>query len=484
MPASVSPWARTRSASWVFRPGRGAGRHAGPVCSGRRSTGRTTGLGNPLAKVAPRPDFLGIIYPGPVALRLRQHRADPARRPAGVLSPSPAGATGSTRSGPRSSSTPCSGDRRAQRRDAHLRPRGHHPGDKVGPDEPPATGGLSNMGGIAMGTWSARYLDWMRDLGFLGKPGVETQAAKDVAAQRSREKKPDPYWKKPAALRRRRNQAGSRSGIPSGARKAMLRMGHGANANHPADSAFPSLNNRRKVQSTSGSTRPLPCPGLLSPCWLPAACLRSAPRHSCRSLRPRRSLLPRLNFESELTGPRAGREWRAPRDDGTRPRGRATRAKRRLASRAGRTRPRLFSTFSRAMSVLDVAGRRIELRGWLETSAAFRICRALVARGRGPRLGRVFDNMQRQARGGGGGGLPEPRTGREYSISLPLNPRAQTLYFGVLQSGTGTTWADDLRLLVDGKPILGGAEKPHRLRPRRSIATRNSPAGRKSRSPP
>ena len=76
----------------------------------------------------------------------------------------------------------------------HIYARGHHPGDKVGPDEPPATGGLSNMGGVAMGKWAERYLDWMRDLGFLGKPGVETQAAKDVAANLNREK-PSPYWK-------------------------------------------------------------------------------------------------------------------------------------------------------------------------------------------------------------------------------------------------------------------------------------------------
>jgi len=68
----------------------------------------------------------------------------------------------------------------------HIYARGHHPGDKVGPDEPPATGGLTNMGGISYGTWSARFLDWFRDLGFSNKPGVQTQAAKDVAANLDR----------------------------------------------------------------------------------------------------------------------------------------------------------------------------------------------------------------------------------------------------------------------------------------------------------
>ncbi|HYP16842.1 MAG TPA: hypothetical protein VEQ65_06485, partial [Opitutus sp.] len=68
----------------------------------------------------------------------------------------------------------------------HIYARGRHPGDRVGPDEPPATGGLANMGGIAFGTWSDRFLDWFRDLGFTNKPGQPTRAAQDVAAQLNR----------------------------------------------------------------------------------------------------------------------------------------------------------------------------------------------------------------------------------------------------------------------------------------------------------
>ena len=56
----------------------------------------------------------------------------------------------------------------------------------VGPDEPPSTGGVSNRGFIAYGSWLARFIDWFRDLGFLNKPGVETQAAKDIAANVAR----------------------------------------------------------------------------------------------------------------------------------------------------------------------------------------------------------------------------------------------------------------------------------------------------------
>lgn len=78
----------------------------------------------------------------------------------------------------------------------HIYARGHHPGDKVGPDEPPSTGGLTNRGNIAYGTWPERFMDWFRDLGFLNKPGVETQAEKDVAANLNRVKK-SAVWSPP-----------------------------------------------------------------------------------------------------------------------------------------------------------------------------------------------------------------------------------------------------------------------------------------------
>jgi hypothetical protein len=37
--------------------------------------------------------------------------------------------------------------------------------------------------GITLGTWQYRFTDWFRDLGFLQKAGMETKAARDVAAR-------------------------------------------------------------------------------------------------------------------------------------------------------------------------------------------------------------------------------------------------------------------------------------------------------------
>jgi dienelactone hydrolase len=42
--------------------------------------------------------------------------------------------------------------------------------------------GLAYRDFTAEGTWQDRFIQWMRDLGFFEKPGVETLAAKDVAA--------------------------------------------------------------------------------------------------------------------------------------------------------------------------------------------------------------------------------------------------------------------------------------------------------------
>jgi endo-1,4-beta-xylanase len=142
---------------------------------------------NPLAKVSSRPDFTGIIYPGPSPFARGGNPPIPRDIPPSFIT--------------------CSGwgdwihavwaneyftallNDGVPNVEMHIYARGHHPGDKVGPDEPPATGGLTNRGGIAYGTWQNRFMDWFRDLGFTGKPGVETQAAKDVAANLDRKKR-------------------------------------------------------------------------------------------------------------------------------------------------------------------------------------------------------------------------------------------------------------------------------------------------------
>ncbi len=146
--------------------------------------GRNDVPANPLAKVSSRPDFAGIIYPGPSLFAHGGTPAIPRDMPPSFITCSGWGdwihAVWATQY---FSAVLYDGVPNVE---MHIYARGHHPGDKVGPDEPPSSGGLTDRGFIAYGTWPERFIDWFRDLGFLGKPGVETQAAKDVAANLGR----------------------------------------------------------------------------------------------------------------------------------------------------------------------------------------------------------------------------------------------------------------------------------------------------------
>lgn len=139
---------------------------------------------NPLAKISSRPDFAALVYPGPSPFFRGGNPPIPRDAPPVFLA--------STGWGDWKHAVWANEYFTALLNDGvpnmemHIYARGHHPGDKVRPDETPPSGGLSNYGGIAFGTWSARFLDWFRDLGFLNQPGSETQAAKDVAANLTR----------------------------------------------------------------------------------------------------------------------------------------------------------------------------------------------------------------------------------------------------------------------------------------------------------
>jgi acetyl esterase/lipase len=132
-----------------------------------------------LAGITVRPDFVGVIYPGPSPFA--RNRTPPIPRnvpPAFVVCGG-------------------SGDRvhavwaieyfsamlaiSVPNIEMHIYGNGRHPGDPL-PDGSRMTGGLTDRNGIPFGAWQHRFIDWFRDLGFLQKPGIETKAAKDITA--------------------------------------------------------------------------------------------------------------------------------------------------------------------------------------------------------------------------------------------------------------------------------------------------------------
>src|SRR5207248_272646 len=92
---------------------------------------------------------------------------------------------------------------------------------------------------------------------------------------------------------------------------------------------------------------------------------------------------------------------------------------------------------------IDCTGTKIELRGFLRTEDV---------------LGSAYLWMREDGPGGSvgfKGALPANGTApwTEYAVSLPLSDDARSLVFGIILQGTGKVWADDLQVLVDGKPV-------------------------------
>ena len=106
--------------------------------------------------------------------------------------------------------------------------------------------------------------------------------------------------------------------------------------------------------------------------------------------------------------------------------------------------PGEFTAVSRMLPI-DFAGARLELSGFLRTENVAGFA-GLWMRQDGDGGVVAFDNMQSRRLNGTTGWT-------EYTIALPLAPGAKRLIFGVLAAGGGRVWADDLRLLVDGKPV-------------------------------
>jgi hypothetical protein len=111
--------------------------------------------------------------------------------------------------------------------------------------------------------------------------------------------------------------------------------------------------------------------------------------------------------------------------------------------------PQAFSSLTKTIP-MDFAGTTIEWRGFLRSETVSEFM-GLWMRQDGDAPNLAFASMQpRQIRG--------TNDWTEYSITLPVHPEAKQLVFGVLVAGTGKVWADDLRLLVDGRPVWEAAK--------------------------
>jgi endo-1,4-beta-xylanase len=118
-----------------------------------------------------RPDFVGVIYPGPSPFARGANPKIPKNAPPSFVMCAGAGdRQHAIWADEYFSAMLAAGIPNVE---MHIYGNGHHPGSG-------STGGLTDRLGTPMGTWQFRFIDWFRDLGFLQKPGVKTKAAEDV----------------------------------------------------------------------------------------------------------------------------------------------------------------------------------------------------------------------------------------------------------------------------------------------------------------
>ena len=134
--------------------------------------------GDPLAGISSRPDFAGIIYPGPSPFA-RNRTAPPIPRNVPPAFIACGGSGDRVHAVWAMEYFNAMLDLSVPNVEMHIYGNGRHPGDAL-PDGSRMSGGLTDRNDTPFGTWQIRYIDWFRDLGFLQKPGIETKAAKDI----------------------------------------------------------------------------------------------------------------------------------------------------------------------------------------------------------------------------------------------------------------------------------------------------------------
>ncbi|MEJ5960951.1 S41 family peptidase [Pedobacter immunditicola] len=95
----------------------------------------------------------------------------------------------------------------------------------------------------------------------------------------------------------------------------------------------------------------------------------------------------------------------------------------------------------------DFSGKTIELQGYLKLDRVIGGYAGLFLRADGENGVLFYDFMRTQ-------NLTGTKEWARYSVKLPLTENVKTLWVGVgLYGGTGQVWADDLKVLIDGKDI-------------------------------
>ena len=132
--------------------------------------------GDPLAGVSSRPDFVGVIYPGPTPFA-RNRVAPPIPRNVPPSFIASGGSDDQIHAIWADEYFAAMLAVRVPNLEMHIYANGSHPGDLLR-DGSRMSGGLTDRHGTPFGTWQFRFIDWFRDLGFWSRPAWKRRRLK------------------------------------------------------------------------------------------------------------------------------------------------------------------------------------------------------------------------------------------------------------------------------------------------------------------
>ena len=173
---------RSMAKGWKLDPNKIGvmGFSAGGEPSGAAAVGfadfdqKNAGPHDALAGVTARPDFVGLIFTGPTPFTRDPSLEFPVNMPPVFIAGASYGDARHTQWALDYYLPMLRGE--VPNIEAHFYGNGGH------------GGGLQDREGVPWGTWQDRFIDWFRDLGFLGKSGEITKAAQEVEIRSNRAK--------------------------------------------------------------------------------------------------------------------------------------------------------------------------------------------------------------------------------------------------------------------------------------------------------
>src|SRR5262245_32685884 len=114
--------------------------------------------------------------------------------------------------------------------------------------------------------------------------------------------------------------------------------------------------------------------------------------------------------------------------------------------------PQNASVLMRKLPV-TFSGDTLELRGWIKTQDVEGFAGLWLREDDSTGSLHVDDMHERKLEG--------TTAWTEYRVALPLDKRAKSVLFGAGLSGQGKMWVDELRFLVDGRPLVSVVDTDH-----------------------